>query len=93
MFDNGKPLPEELRNAIKEQTDFTDWAVICQAEGKVSVYNIRDILRGCNVYENSFSTVEKLIRYSIVKSDNAISKIEKNKSILNTYNRLKRITS
>jgi len=93
MFDIGKPLPEELRNALKDMTDFPDWAVVCRAEGKVSPYNIRDILRGCNVYENSFSTVENLIRFTILKSDESISKIEKNKSILNTYNRLKQITA
>lgn len=94
MFENGKPIPEELRSAIKEETCLKDWIVECEKEGnKCSGYNIRDILNGANIYEKSFSTLERIIRLSIIRADDSISRKEKSKSTLKTYNRLNRITA
>ncbi len=92
MIEIGKPIPDELREAIKEETSFTDWVVICNQEGnKTSAYSIRDIVRGANVGENSMSTLECLIRASIVKLDESITKKEKCKGVLKMYNRLSQI--
>lgn len=94
MFTTGQPIPEELRNALKEETSLSDWALVCAQEGNtVSPYNVRDIVRGCNIYENSIPTIERLIRYSIKKADDTIVKKERAKGILKTYNRLNQITS
>lgn len=95
MLQIGKPLPKELQDAIKEETSFTDWVVICIEEGhKTSAYTIKEIvMRGSNVSEASISTIERLVRFSIGKLDTAITRKEKCKSVLKTYNRLNQITS
>jgi len=88
MFTVGQPIPEALRNALKEETSLSDWALVCAQEGNtVSPYNIRDIVRGCNIYENSIPTVERLIRHSISKADQTIAMKRKSKTVLKAFSR------
>lgn len=94
MFDSGKPIPEELREAIKEETVLKDWIVECEKEGnKCSGYTIRDIVNGANIYEKSYSTLERIIRLAITRADETIARKEKSKSTLKVYNRLNQITA
>ena len=95
MLQVGKPIPPELQEAIKEETCFTDWVMMCVEEGnKTSAYTIKEIImRGNNVSEASLSTIERVIRFSITNLDKAITRKEKCKSVLKTYNRLNQITS
>lgn len=88
MFTVGQPIPPALRNALKEETSFSDWVLVCAQEGNtVSPYNIRDIVRGCNIYENSIPTVERLIKHSISKADDIIAKKRKSKTALRAFSK------
>lgn len=93
MLEIGKPLSPELQEAIKEETNFTDWVIVCLQEGnKTSAYTVKGVVtRGENVTENSLSTIESLVRMSIVKLDNSITRKEKCKGVLKMYNRLSQI--
>ncbi len=81
----GKPLPEDLKAALNENTNMSDWAVAANDESKVSPYTVRDIIKGFSVSEKSISTVYKLIEIAKKKIAQSEENLNQHKSIFDAY--------
>jgi len=84
-FKTGEPVPEILRNSLKQILDKRDYMTISAGGGIVSEAAMSDLLNGSKITEHNINTVHEMIRHGITKCDTLIDLYARLKNIIAMY--------
>lgn len=85
MIEVGQPIPEDLRQILKDVTGLSDWAIVAANENKTSASTLRNVLNGMLVTEQSCSTVIRLVEFASKKVDDQQAKASRQKKVLKSF--------
>jgi len=84
-FKTGEPVPEILRNSLKQILDTRDYMAISTGNKITSEAIMKDLLNGSKITGHNIDAVHEMLRHGIAKCDTLINLYTRLKNIIGMY--------